>query len=36
MNNFIHHKTVELQYTQTAVQEQTALHKKHDKAAGYV
>jgi len=28
MNNFIHRKTVEVQYQQTAVQQQTAIHKE--------
>jgi len=38
MNNFIRRKTVEVQYKQTAIQEQTAIHEKnrHDKVAGYV
>jgi len=28
MNNFIHRKTVEVQYKQRAIQQQTAIHEK--------
>jgi len=36
--NFIHRKTVEVQYKQRAIQQQTAINKKdkHRIAAGYV